>query len=262
MTAGAERLSSAWLAVVTRPAEQAEGLARELDARGARVLRVPALAIAGPPDPALAARRMAAIGDYDWVLFVSANAVAWAWPLLPAGGIPDGVGLAAVGAATAAALRERGVADARVPERPADSDALLALEELQWMQGCRVLIVRAPGGRERLAEVLRGRGARVDYAEVYSRIRPSIDVGPLREGLAAGTPLVTTVTSAQLLENLLSALDEATARRLRECPLVVIGPRLERLARAHGFARVTVAGAPNDTELAAAAAAAAANRQA
>ena len=84
------------------------------------------------------------------MIFVSTNAVDYAYPLLP-DQLPADVGIAAIGQATAQALDRVGLTPTLVPERM-DSEGLLALPGLQDIQGRRVLILRGNGGRELLAE--------------------------------------------------------------------------------------------------------------
>ncbi len=76
-----------------------------------------------------------------------------------------------VGAATAAILEAYGL-DVAYPEQGDDSEALLALpafEQALRVHDPKVLIMRGEGGREFLAERLRGQGVAVDYLELYRR---------------------------------------------------------------------------------------------
>jgi len=112
--------------VVTRAEHQAGDVVRALERRGARVLSLPAIVIADPTsweglDRAL--QRLQA-GRYQWVAFTSANAVDRLFARL--GEAPDLLGrarVAAVGAATARALRRNGVEPA-VVARPHTAEAL------------------------------------------------------------------------------------------------------------------------------------------
>ena len=63
--------------IVTRAREQASGLVERLQALGAATVELPVIEIGEPADGGAALREAAGrVGDYDWVAFTSANAVA------------------------------------------------------------------------------------------------------------------------------------------------------------------------------------------
>ncbi len=153
--------------LVTRPAGQATTLINAIQEKGGIAHSFPLIEIrpaTRSPD------NLARISDYDWVIFVSRNAVECAWPLLPVSVLPESVKLAAVGQATASALEQNGCPANLVPSNHFDSEGLLAMPELAELTGKQILIVRGQSGREMLSESLRSRGAHVDYAEVYQRL--------------------------------------------------------------------------------------------
>ncbi len=198
--------------VVTRPANQAAHLSALLEAAGARVFRFPAIAIVPPRDTDRLEAVLDRLPQFQIAVFVSANAVDWGERYLDMfGGLPASLKVAAVGRGTASALQERGLAPDLVPADRYDSEALLALPEFQEsaVSGQRVLILRGEGGRELLADTLYARGAEVEYAEVYRRVRPGIDPGKLLEPLAKGEVDVIIVTSGEGLRNLLDMVGEA-----------------------------------------------------
>ncbi len=233
--------------LVTRPEAQARELIRALEARGARVLHLPALEIAPPADPRTARRRLEDWRRYDLAIFVSANAVRGALGLL-GGGLPPGPELAAVGPATARTLAEAGAQAVQVPER-ADSEGLLALPRLRQVAGERILIVRGEGGREHLARELAARGARVAYAEVYRRRPAAVDPGPILARWRSGEISLVIATSAESLAALATVLGPAGRPLLQGTPLVVISDAMIQRARALGIraALVRCPGAGSDT---------------
>ncbi|MDZ4262360.1 MAG: uroporphyrinogen-III synthase, partial [Pseudomonadota bacterium] len=146
--------------------------------------------------------------------------------------LPPQLIVAAVGKQTATLLQQQYQRPILAPSAGADSEALLALAELQQVEGSRVLIVRGEGGRELLAEALSQRGASVEYAEVYRRIRPERDLGALQNH---GPIDLITATSNASLQNLYDMASAPQRRWLLQLPLVVIGQRCAALAQQLGF---------------------------
>ncbi len=147
--------------------------------------------------------------------------------------------IAAVGNGTKRELESRGFVDVLAPEAGADSEALLALPEMQAVAGKRVLIVRGEGGRELLAESLTARGAQVEYFECYRRVAPRADPAPLIQAWDRGEVHAVTVFSTQALENLIAV---AGTQRLARTPVFVNHARVAERAREAGIPQVIVAG--------------------
>lgn len=225
--------------LITRPQAQAEVWARQLQPLGVNTTLVPVLAIVPLTDSAAVQAIKNCLYDFDLyskVIFVSQNAVHYGmnwvddlWPQYPVE-----QQYFAVGAATAAALIERGIAASAAADAM-NSEALLALPQLQHVAGERILIMRGCGGRTHLGDVLSERGARVDYLELYERQLPVAAEQGLREWLAAqhGSSLVS-VHSGESLENLNQLID-AELMALKKMPLLVPGERVATLARAAGW---------------------------
>ena len=237
-----------WRVLVTRPAHQADALCDLLQAQGAEPIRFPTLSIEPPSDAgrAKAQAQLARLADFDLAVFVSPNAIAqalrWIAPPLPAT-----LKYAVVGKASARALEQAGYPVDFQPTVGSDSEALLALPGLQQVAGWRVLIVRGEGGRELLADTLRQRGAKVEYAEVYRRGLPSVDVAAVSQRWQNEGVHAVTITSNQTLEHLYALLDPAGQACLRQTPLVAVSPRAEVLARQLGHtARVQIAAEASD----------------
>jgi uroporphyrinogen-III synthase len=213
--------------LVTRPLPQAERLAAWIETHGGEAHVLPAIAI----KPVVAQLSSAC----DLVIFVSVNAVEHGIGFITRS---EGMRIAAIGNATAAALRAAGWNVDVVPERGFTSEALLAHPELRIQSGTRVLIVRGQGGRELLREAFTAQGCVVDTLEVYERSLPAID--PLRRDQvetlwAAGDIHVVTATSVESLTNLRTLLSERGNALLAESPLVVPSPRVASMARELGL---------------------------
>jgi uroporphyrinogen-III synthase len=231
--------------LVTRAAHQAGPLCDLIRTHHGRPLRFPAIEITGPKDPKLAEKLLGAVGDFDMVLFISPNAVSRSVRLLPVGGIPPDVKIAAVGRGTANCLAEAGISVDLIPEGRFDSEALLDSPALRAPEGKRFLIVRGEGGRALLGDTLSERGATVSYAEVYRRRCPTGDVSQLLQTWNRDVDLVT-ATSGEILENLFHLLGPEGTGRLRRTPLVVISERMRGRAGELGCRKVGVARRADD----------------
>lgn len=228
--------------LVTRPREQAAPLLERLQAAGARTLLFPTIEIAPPGDPARLHAVVDRLAEFDWAVFISPSAVDMAWPVIQArlGHWPAAVKIAAVGPGTARALRRQGIEQVRLPEQGADSEALLALPEFRQVAGRRVLIFRGEGGREHMAETLRGRGARVEYAECYRRRSPAADPTAILAAWRRGEIDAVSVTSAEGVRNLFALLGEAGRELLCATPMFVPHERIAEAACAFSVRRVQV----------------------
>jgi uroporphyrinogen-III synthase len=243
MTSAAARTGSlaGHAVLITRPRHQSGTLADLIRRSGGEPVLFPTLEIV-PVDPIPSMRAiLERLSEFDMAVFVSANAVQHAMPLIRAvGGWPQSLRVAAVGQGTARELRAQGVADVLLPGDGADSESLLARPELQDVAGQRIVIFRGVGGRELLAETLRSRGAEVVYIECYRRSKPSSDPAPLRDRVARGALDAVVSASAESVRNLLDLAGGEIAPKLTALPLFVVHPNIAESARTLGFSTVIV----------------------
>jgi uroporphyrinogen-III synthase len=246
-------LAGLWV-VITRPAPQAVAIGNALEQAGARVIRFPLLRIvplSADPDA------QALIGELDHfqlAVFVSPNAVTHGLAMVSAQrSWPAQLGCAAVGRGTAAALDAAGMKTVIVPRQGADSEALLALPELQQVAGQRIVILRGDGGRELLATALRERGAEVSHLECYRREPEPADAGLLSRHWQAGELDVILITSSESLRLLYRLVQGEDRARLLDTALVVNHPRVAATAAQLGWrAAVGIASDAGDESMLAA----------
>lgn len=237
--------------LVTRPIEQAAHLIKLIEQHGGQAIALPTLEICPIAAPETIKQRLENLKAYQWLIFISANAVNFA-VATNNGKIPAFAELkiAAVGKATAQALQNLGIQVDLIPDSGFNSEALLATNALQQVQKQRILIVRGVGGRETLAQALQARGALVDYLEVYQRKMPVIDAKATAV-LALLTQRhidIITITSAEALQNLVSLLKTHQAL-LVKIPLVVMSERIKPIAQASGFKTIVVSSSPDDVAI-------------
>jgi len=232
--------------LVTRTREQASALSLLLRRAGARALELPALELAPLPDEdGRAAAHALGLGSYDWCVFTSANAVGFFWRCVEAVGWDARAfkcHIAAIGAATAAALREHSLV-ADVVARDSTSEGLLAAIE-EWaaaagsrsfpVQRYRFLYPRAADGRDVLGQGLRGQGASVDEVLLYEARVPAAAPAEALDAIRAGTIDAVTFASSSSVRNLASLLG-ADFERLRGAVIACIGPITAATARELGL---------------------------
>lgn len=232
-----------WGVLVTRPIGRHSGLCERIRTAGGRPFHLPGVEIEALPD-ANAGSALDRLVAGDWAIFVSPAAVKHIGAALAS--IPDGVRLAAVGETTADALIDAGCRGVLTPAAAGGTEALLSALPRSAVDGQRVLIVRGEGGRERLALELRNAGASVSYLEVYRRRCPGLAPAQALSALDAGQVHMLTVSSGEILDNLLDLLGEQRRKSVFGLPLVVPSERLVDRARAAGFTGPVVAAAPSD----------------
>jgi uroporphyrinogen-III synthase len=233
--------------VLTRPLEQSHAVAGRLQPLGATVFVFPSLAIVDPADTGQLDRTIAELDRFTLGIFVSANAVERGLGAVRARREwPPGLQVAAVGGATAQALRDAGHREVIAPTTGADSEALLALPQLQSVEGKDIIVFRGEGGRELIAEVLTRRGARVACLTCYRRVRPAGDPAPLLAAWRSGQVDAVSAMSAESLANFLEMVGAEGRTLMQTTTLLVPHPRIAERARRLGLVNVAVTGAAAD----------------
>ena len=235
--------------LVTRPAAQATLLAEAIAAHGGKPISFPLLEIGPVPYSPALQQACAGLAAYDWLVFISPNAVEYGLPaVLDGDALPAHLQIAAIGPGTVAALIARGTNAAKitVPAQHFDSEAMLALPAfaVSRISGKHVLILRGNGGRELLADSLRARGAIVDALACYQRSAP-LDGAALLSLLCNREVDALTLSSSEGLRNLLALLDTEAMEWVRALPIFVPHRRIAEAADAAGFQRVILT-APAD----------------
>ena len=236
--------------IVTRPAGQADQLIAGIEAfsNELEIIHQPLIDIVPVADDkhsALLRQRMLDIDHYKAVIAISKNAAEiglqwldkyWLQP-------PVDVDWYAVGPTTADELK-RELYPVYLPQQRFDSEGLLLLESLQQVQDEKILIWRGIGGRETLAEVLRQRGAQVDYAELYQRRQIDYSAQQWQQALAEQPLLL--LSSGQALD-----IVEQQVPDLAEQVSAILVPseRVAEKAKNKGYKQVLVATSARDQDV-------------
>ena len=238
---------------VTRPTAQADALCHAIEEAGGEAFRFPLLEIVPVTDPAVFAPVVARFDTFDFVFFVSPNAVEHGLAgLLQTRSWPPGLRVAVVGQGSARALDAHGFTGVIAPAEGFDSEAVLALPAFapEAVRGRAVLIVRGDSGRELLGETLTARGARVEYLSCYHRHCPAADPALLLERVVRGRLDALSVTSSEAVDHLARIIDEKGLARLSRVPVFVSHPRIAARCHQHGLEQTIIAsGTGNDALL-------------
>ena len=203
-----------WTVVVTRPAHQSAGLVAQLE-RGRRTRARVADADDRGPRRRVAQREQWTPDRHDWLIYTSVNAVEHA---LQSGARPQTARVAAIGRATARALRDRGVDVDVTPPSGADSEALLAHADFRQRQGRRILILAVTGRTRDLAHAARVARRRRRVAELYVRrpITPRQRCRRLRAAELSAAQAMVMATSVDVFAALLRPLPPELQQRLMD----------------------------------------------
>jgi len=239
--------------LVTRPAEQAEGLARAIERAGGTAIRAPMIVISGLDDDTEAAAVATRLDDFDIVIFVSRNAAEFGMRLLAQQGKSlDHLPVFALGLGTAACLEAHGVQHAQTPASEFSSEGLLRLDGLSEhkVKDKRVVIFRGVGGREYLAKTLERRQAEVAYCECYERRKPAITLAQALKKSSIKVPDIGLATSIEVLENLVEKIEAEGIDQLFDMQMLVVGSRVGQEVESLGFThRPLVVENPSDESI-------------
>lgn len=218
--------------LVTRPGGAGDPLVAELQGRGYRVSAVPTV-VTRP-----VAAKWPDLDGYDWIVLTSAAAV----EALPA--LPDRPKWAAVGEATATALRSKGVKVDLVPD---EANGVALADALPEPAGARVLLARASHADPDLPARLRERGAHVDEVVAYATVE-----GPPESAAELERILERHDLAAVVFASGSAVRGFALLGGKPDLPAVTIGPRTTAAAKEAGFTVVAEAAGTSVAELAAA----------
>lgn len=225
--------------LVTRAREQASVLSTLIRDEGGEPVELPTIRIRPPDDWTAVDAAMDGWGRFDWVAFTSVNGVEiWmrraAERELEARSF-GAARIAAIGPATARALRAHGLRANLVPPRYV-AESLLDELLRAGVRGKRVLLPRAAEARKLLAEGLRGAGAEVVEVALYDTL-PDTGTGcSVLAELEAGAIDAATFTSSSTVRNFAALAGEGRAAQvLTRTRVVCIGPVTAATARDLGI---------------------------
>jgi uroporphyrinogen-III synthase/uroporphyrinogen III methyltransferase/synthase len=223
--------------LVTRAVHQAGKLSDGLRALGAEPVEVPVLEIRPPASFEPMDAALGKLDSYDWLILTSANTVRALSLRAAELGLglaqPEGLKVAAVGEATAAAARGAGLQIAFVPEAYVAESLVEGL--MGQIRGQRILLARAAVARDLIPDALREAGAEVDVVDAYRNVLPEAAPEQLRLALAQGIDAVTFTSSSSATHLAEAARQAGIAWPLAGVPAVSIGPITSQTLRDLGW---------------------------
>jgi len=227
--------------VVTRAREQATELCAQLTNLGATPLLMPMIKIAPLDELTALDQAIQTIETYDWLIFTSTNTVAVfcdRWTALKGNRFPATPKVAAVGAATADALRQHGIEPAFVPDKFVATKIAAGLGDIV---GARVLLPQAEIARPELADLLRAQGAQVAALSVYQTLTLPLDQAAVK-ALQQGVDVII-FTSPSTVQNFYNALRQQNLdlALLQQSQIACLGPVTAQAAQDLGLTVALVA---------------------
>lgn len=201
---------------ILRPDEQADPVVDQVVELGGNPLVIPMIEIVPPADWSAVDAVLPRLGEFQWLVFTSVNGVrSLLGRLWESGGDARRLAstrIAAIGPATAEALREFGLrADLVPPEFRAES---LAAELGPHINGQRVLWARANRGRDVLPEAIQAAGGLLESVVVYEN-HDVTELSPSAQtALEGGEVNWIAVSSPSIARNLLRLLSPVARERL------------------------------------------------
>jgi uroporphyrinogen III methyltransferase/synthase len=216
--------------VVTRTRQQASDLSERLTQLGASVIEAPTIELAPPNEFSGVDEALRHIANYDWVVFTSANGVAFTKQRLAEHGLDarafGNAKVAAIGDATARAVREELFLNVDLCPESFVAEALAdALAQGGHVKGSRFLLLRADIARPVLRERLQRDGAaEVNDVAVYETRPASSLPQALLDALDAGEVTWATFTSSSTAKNFAGLLGPDYVVKLNGVKIASIGP--------------------------------------
>ncbi len=160
--------------VVTRTRTQASQLSRRLLEAGADVLEVPTIKVGPPKRREVLIEAMAALGEYNWIVFTSPNGVTaffdYFFRAFDDIRILGNMRIAAVGPATAAKIADLHLRVDVMPKKYLASEVAAAIQEFESVDNLKIMLARAEVANPELPKELLELGAIVDDIPVYETI--------------------------------------------------------------------------------------------
>ena len=225
---------------VTRPKESASQLCRSIERLGAQALNYPCISLEKKIISSENIRRFGSLCSVDIVVVLSAHALNFLdgfWPQK----CPRVI---AIGQRTKSALEAQGIC-VEACASPQNSEGLLALDSLQHINGCRVVVLSGDDPRRLVHLGLLERGALVWALCTYKRVPIERSYGDDWPRLKSVN--IVTATSVDCIEAFVLIFKEHASDWLKQLICVACGERVAQWCRLSPyFSQIVVADGASD----------------
>ncbi|KPD04304.1 uroporphyrinogen-III synthase [Moellerella wisconsensis] len=237
--------------LVTRPSPNGEQLVELLKTQGLTAYHAPLINIIPGSELPNLPTKLDQLESTDLVFLLSKNAVWYANSRLQQAGLnwPNKLSYYGIGGSTGKMFQQITGRTIVWPEDGETSEILLALPELQFLEGKKVLLLRGNGGRELLASTLRSRGAYIDYCECYSRQAINYEISLFNAQWRTKNISTIVVTSGQQLNLLTHLIADDYQDWWYSRHLLVVSHRIANIAHEMGWKNIDVANSADNNAL-------------
>lgn len=223
--------------LITRSALQADTFRQELESAGVQVFEIPTISVLPPASFTPLDRALRKIGDYDWIVFASVNAVHFFWKrfekihrdVRALGSIK----IAAIGSSTAGELKKQGLSADLIPRRY-QASSLIA--ELKRKKMKKVLLLQGNLADQTIYQALIKMGAHPHRVEAYRTVVPKKSAFFLKEFFGQNKPDWIPFLSSSAVENFVKMMGQNNIINcLQGVRIACIGPVTQKTAQKFGL---------------------------
>lgn len=242
--------------LVTRPEEKSNDFIRYLSSKGVQTRSLPMISIEPInflDNSEIIYKKLSKLFEFDLAIFISSFSVSIFDSFLKTLNLncSNELNCIAIGSQTAKAIQEKGwkldesciFDDSKYKQT---SEVLLSLPPLREVSNKNIMIVRGFGGREILSDVLRKRGANVEYLELYNRIPKTYELNELIDSLGIRPDKLEVnailFASGEALQSFYKNIQKYKLfNQIKEINLIVPSKRLYKMALDLGFMNINCA---------------------
>lgn len=226
--------------VVTRDISQINEFEKDLNLKGAEVIRFPVIDVRPLKDRTKIDQSIKNIHNYEFLIFTSVNGVRFFFDALSQKNkdsrVLGGKKIITIGEKTSGELKKFNIISDYTPKEFI-AESIIELCEKIGVVNKKILIPRARVAREILPEKLKELGADADVVAFYETLKPDYNQNELiqlRENLLSNSVNFVTFTSSSTVTNFFEILGK-DRELYKKCMFACIGPVTAKTLKSYGF---------------------------